>query len=197
LWVIVALACILFLVILLLCVPVEFKFSARINESPSCHVRFLWLFGLINKELRKKEKKPSTQRKEPKAKQKSSANASTFFTIIKTRGLFKQLWLLVKSLARSFTIKKALVHVNLGFENPSDTALLYALAGPINYLFNKPPYDIQITPIFDVDLYFDAYLDVIARVIPLFMVIGILGFVFSLPVFNIIKTVVVMRWKKQ
>jgi hypothetical protein len=159
-------------------------------------MRLLWLFGLVDQELRKKEKMIPTQKKEPKAKQKSTTNVSIFFTIIRTRGLFKQLWLLAKSFAKSLTIKKALVHINLGFENPSDTAVLYALTGPVNYLFNKPPYDIQLTPVFEGDFYFDAYLDVIARVIPLFMVVGFLGFVFSLPAFNIIKTMVAMRWKK-
>jgi hypothetical protein len=200
LWVIVALACIIFLFILFLCIPIEFKLSARINENPSCNVRIFWLFGLVNQELRRKEtnkKKDSPQKKEPKTEGKSRVNASFFYAIIKTRGLCKQLRLLMKRVIKSLKIKKLLLHLNLGFEDPSDTALLYALTGPVNYLLNNPPYDIRINPIFDGDLYFDANLDVMVRIIPVFPMMGFLGFVFSLPVFNIIKLLAVRRWKRE
>jgi hypothetical protein len=84
----------------------------------------------------------------------------------------------------------------LGFENPADTALLYSLAGPINYLFSKPSCDIKLTPIFEGDLYFEAYLSGMARIIPILGILAALRFVFSLPVVRIVKTMAVMRWKR-
>jgi hypothetical protein len=97
---------------------------------------------------------------------------------------------------RSFSIKNLLVHVKLGFENPADTALLYSLAGPINYIFSKPSCDIKLMPIFEGDLYLEAYLSGMARIIPILGILAGLQFVFSLPVLRIVKTMAVMRWKR-
>ncbi len=195
-WVIVALACLVLLFILLLCIPLEFNFSARINESPSCNLRLLWFFGLLDKEIKKKAKRTTAQKKKPPAKQKGKINASFIYQVFKTRGLFTQLLLLIERIVKSIVIRKALVHVNLGFENPSDTALLYALSGPINYLFNKPAYDIRLIPVFDGDLYFDAYLNILVRLIPASIMLAVLGFIFSFPVLRMVKMAVEMQWKK-
>ena len=195
-WVVIALACIVLLVILLLCIPIDLKFSAVINENPHFNIRLLWFFGLVDHELRKTGGKTKTIKAKTKQKQKHKLKIASIFRIVRTRGLFGQLWLLVKGITRSFSIKKLLVHVKLGFENPADTALLYSLAGPINYLFNKPSCDIKLMPIFEGDLYFEAYLSGIARIIPILGVLAALQFVFSLPVLRIVKTMAVMRWKR-
>ncbi len=148
----------------------------------------------MDHELRKRGRKTKTIT--AKTKQKHKPNAAAIFHILRTRGLFGQLWLLVKRIKRSFSIKKLLVRVKLGFENPADTALLYSLAGPISYLFGKPSCDIKLMPIFEGDLYFEAYLSGMARIIPILGVLAGLQFVFSLPVLRIVKTMAVMRWKR-
>ena len=195
-WVIVALACLVFLLILLLSIPIEFRFSARISEEPSFKARILWFFGLLDQDLKKKSRSASIKREEPKPDQKKRIKVSAVLTFFKNRDFLRQCLVFVKRILKSITIKKFLLHANLGFENPSDTAILYALAGPLNYLCDKPDRDIKLNPVFDGDLYIDISANVIVRAIPLYIMGALLQFVFSIPVLRISSKMAMMQWKK-
>jgi hypothetical protein len=198
LWVIIALAILILLIILVLCIPVKLVFSATINESPRYNVRLIWLFGLVDHKLKKPARKPAEKVKKARArqKQKHKISAATFYRILTTRGLFTQIWRLVRSIFKSFRITDLAAHLKLGLENPADTAFLFALAGPANYFLNMLPYDIRFSPVFEGDLSFEFYLQGIIRLLPILVVVDMLQFTFSLPAIRIAKIMALTRWKK-
>jgi hypothetical protein len=196
LWVIVALVSLIVLIILILCIPLALVFQVNTSKSPVFQIRLLWLFGLIDRDLKKaKKEEPEKEEKitrgEPKPKRRISA--STVYQILRTRGLFTHLRRLLVSVFKSLKIKELAANIKLGLENPADTALLFALLGPLYFLLNKLPYEINVLPSFDGDITLEAYLHGVIRLWPILVVLALLRFVFSVPAIRISKTLILKR----
>jgi len=195
LWVIVALVSLIILIILVLCIPLDLVFQANVSESPSFRLRLLWLFGLIDKDLKKAKEKPQKKEKITRAGQKPRRriNARIVYRILRTRGIFTHLRHLVISIFRSLKIKELAANIKLGLENPADTALLFALLGPLYFLLNKLPYEINVLPSFDGDISLEAYLHGVIRLWPILLILALLRFVLSVPALRIYKTLILKR----
>jgi hypothetical protein len=196
LWVIVALVSLIVLIILILCIPLDLVFQVNTSKSPVFRIRLLWLFGLIDTDLKKAkeeepEKKDEISRVEPKPRRRISA--STVYQILRTRGLFTHLRRLVINLFRSLKIKELAANIKLGLENPADTALLFALLGPLYFLLNKLPYKINVLPSFEGDIALEAYLHSVIRLWPVLVILALLRFVFSAPALRISKTLLLKK----
>jgi hypothetical protein len=195
LWVIIALASLTILTILVLCMPLDLVFQVNTSESPMFRGRLLWLFGLVDWELKKTGGKPEKKQKpaETRRKRGRKISASTIFQILRTRGLFTQLRRLVVDILRSLKIKKLAANIKLGLENPADTAILFAVTGPFSFLCSLLPYQISVLPSFDGDIIFEAHLHSTTRLLPILLVLALLKFVFSLPALRVARTLVRKR----
>lgn len=195
-WVIVALVSLIILIILVLCIPLDFFFQANISESSSFRLRLRWLFGLVDRDLKKaREKPPKKEEKISKAGQKPRGRikASTIYQILRTRGLFNNLRRLVINIFRSLKIKELAANIKLGLENPADTALLFAFLGPLYFLLNKLPYEINVLPSFEGDVNLEAYMDGAIRLLPILVIPALLRFVFSVSAIRIFKILIQKR----
>jgi hypothetical protein len=192
LWVIVGLVSLIILIILVLCIPLDFFFQINVSESPSFRFRTLWLFGLIDKDLKKVREKSEKKGKDEQ-KPGRQINAGTIYQILRTKGLFNNLRRLVISIFRKLRIKELTANIKLGLENPADTAILFAFLGPLYYLLNKLPYKINVSPSFDGDINLEAYLHGIIRLWPILIVPALLRCIFSLPALRIFKILVLKR----
>jgi len=193
LWVIVALVSLIVLIILILCIPLALVFQVNTSKSPVFQIRLLWLFGLIDRDLKKakKEEPEKITRGEPKPKRR--IKASTVYRILRTRGLFTHLRRLLVSVFKNLKIKELAANIKLGLGNPADTALLFVLLGPLYFLLNKLPYEINVLPSFDGDITLEAYLHGVIRLWPILVVLALLRFVFSVPAIRISKTLILKR----
>ena len=92
-WVAISLVSLILVIILILCVPLDFVFYIDTRARPRVKLSFVWFFGLVDKEIkkRKKESPEKEDRAKPVKKSKSRINRQLFFRIIKIKGLFKQL----------------------------------------------------------------------------------------------------------
>lgn len=201
LWVIVALAALVIVILLVLCIPLDLIVHVNTSESPAYKVRLLWLFGLVAKDLKKaRGKKPAKKEKaaEVRAKKKRGRVISpgTIYRILRTTGLFSQVKRLLTGIVNSLKIKHLAANLKLGLENPADTALLFAVTGPVNFLLSLLPYKITIWPTFDSDLALEAYVLGAARLWPVLLVFALLKFIFSWPALQITRILVTTRWKK-
>jgi hypothetical protein len=197
LWVFIALAVLILFIIMVLCIPLDFIFAANINESPSYRMRLLWCFGLVSRDLKKTTGKATNGKGNVKVRvNRRRISVHTIIQILKTEGLFPQLWRLIADVYRSLKIKCLVINLKLGMENPADTAFIFALAGPVNYILNTLPYDIKIQPIFDGDFFLDANIRSITRLWPILIILALLKFIFSLSMIRIAMTLVMTRWKK-
>ena len=201
LWVIVALAALVIVILLVLCIPLDLIVHVNTSESPAYKVRLLWLFGLIDQDLRKTTgKKPAKKEKvaEVRTKKKPGRgiSPSTIYRILRTTGLFSQVKRLLTGIVNSLKIKHLAANLKLGLENPADTALLFAVTGPVNFLLSLLPYRITIWPTFDSDLALEAYVHGAARLWTILLVFALLKFIFSWPALQITRILVTTRWKK-
>ena len=193
-WVLIALLILFLTIILILCVPVDFIFSARINERPSYTMQLFWFFGMVKSDLKKTKAKTSKNSKTiKKSHDRHNIKTSTLIHVLKIKGLFPKLYELIVTVMKSLKIRRLAINLKLGFENPADTAFLFALAGPINYLCNMPAYNINLSPLFDGDFFLDATIYNVTRIWPILIIAALFRFIFSLPVIRIAKILVATR----
>jgi hypothetical protein len=199
-WVIFVLAGLIVLITILLSVPFNIKFSVNTSEKPKLKVKLAWFFGLISKELNTEKKKPQEKRKVAREKPREKKRKFDFRTILKilqTKGLIKQLKKLIKSTLSQCKIREFVANLKLGFEDPADIGLFFALAGPAMPFINlSSRYKISIQPYLSDETAFEGYLHGTVKFQPVKLVVPILKFVFSLAMFRIVKTFILSRWKK-
>ncbi|MFC1905252.1 hypothetical protein ACFLXL_00400 [Chloroflexota bacterium] len=196
-WVIIALACLLLLILLTLCIPIDLVISVDTRQNPKYKVRLLWLFGLIDWQFKKAAKKPETQPQvTSKQKQRRRIGTRTVYRIFRTKGLWLQLKHLIVGIYKSLKVKELTAHLKLGLESPVDTGILFAIAGPVNYLLSLLPHKIKIWPVFDSDIVFEAYGNGTARLCPALVMITLLKFIFSLPSLRVARIFVGSKWKR-
>ena len=199
-WVIATLAGLAGLIILLLCIPLDAAFNLDTSEKPRFRLRLVWLFGLISKEVKKREKKPEEKKKPTKEKRKKKRRIGfrTILRILRTKGLLRQIKDLVRGVLGQFKIKELAVNLKLGLDNPADTGLLFALIGSTTPFLSLPSkYQIRVQPLFSEEAVFEGYLHGVLRLWPIKLVGPLLRFVFSLAVLRVIKILVLSKWKQK
>lgn len=195
-WVIAALAGLIGLFILVLCVPLDAKLSINTSEKPRFRLRLELFFGLIGKDLPREKKKPEAKREaaQEKRKKKRKIDFRTILKILRTRGLLKQIKNLVKGILGQFQIRELTVNLKLGLEDPADTGLVFALIGSTMSFLNLPPrYQISLQPSFDDEAVFEGYLSGVLRLQPVRLAVPLLRFIFSLTTLRVVKIFVVNR----
>jgi hypothetical protein len=198
LWVGIVLASLALLIVLVLTVPLDGVWRVDIYGRLRFSIRLAWLFGLLSKEVKKRQKEPAEGKEtlEVKPRPAKKMTARNIFRILRTKGLLKQLVTFLKEILSCFRIKKLEADLTVGFDNPADTGLLFAFIGPtLLFLKPPPPHQIRVQPSFDPTC--QGYLSGTIRLQPIHLVPPLLKFTFSLPTIRAIKTLVLTKWKRR
>ena len=158
-------------------------------------MRLAWLFGLVSKEIAKKEKKAVEGKREPG---EGRVGARTILEILRTKGLLGQIKRLLIGIFRIPRIKAFLADFRVGLGDPADTGLLFALIGPVAFFLGSSfPNQIKVRPSFSDEAVLEGSLYGVLRLRPIQLVPPLLRFVFSLPTIRVAKIAVVAKWRKK
>jgi hypothetical protein len=190
------LASALILVLLfLLFIPIDLELYALISASPRYRIRFGWLVGLVWKEITKSEETAKKEVKPKKEKAKKVRGIKLFIVILRTKGFIESLGLFIKRAISSLKIKFFKSRLRVGFADPADTGMLFALFWPLRFSIKSVfPIDGRIEPSFDEEV-FEGYIQGVVRIRPFKIIISFLRFAVSLSTFRLVKNVAVMKWK--
>ena len=191
-WLIITLASLFLLLVLLLSIPVNLVFCFDTDRQPKASLNFNWMFGLISKRLDGKKKKPKVPRKK---KTKKKGSRFRFWGMLRTRGLLKQVLLLVNGVLSCIHLKKFELQLRLGLENPADTGFLFGYIYAVRGLL-PAKYSIAINPEFS-EAVIEGYSRGTVTLKPICLVVSILRFVFSIASLRVIWGLVTGKWKKK
>ncbi len=205
-WVIAAVAGLAALFILVLCVPLGITLRLDVYGRPKLRLKLTWLFGLVGREVSKGKKKPGKEKPEekkamlkggPKAK-RGKGGARLIFNLLRTEGLPRQIKNLVTGIFRPLKIRDFGADFRIGLDNPADTGMLFAAIGPALLLLSSAfPHRMRMQPSFADGAVFEGYMHGALRLRPIQLIIPVLGFVFSLPAFRLMKTLAWSKWKRK
>lgn len=187
-WVIATLLGIFLFLILLLSIPFDLAFYVEKEEAFRSRVRVKWLFGLIGKNIGGGEKKPK-----PKKKRRRSLRA--LLEMWKARDFLPKLLRFIRDAFRLLNIRKLKIHLRIGLDDPADTGMFFAAAGPTMVFLNRlPSVDIQIEPDFERES-FRGHLQGDLRIIPIKLIRPVVLLIFSVATLRAIKTMIRARRK--
>ncbi len=200
-WIIAALASLAVLIVFALSLPLDLRAHVDVYGRPKFRMRLSWLFGLVSKEIAKKEKKPEDKKKTVRGKRmprKRGTGAITILEILRARGLLGQIKLLLKGILRLPRIKDLAADLKVGLGDPADTGLLFALIGPATFFVGSSfPNQIKVQPSFADEAVLEGSLHGTLRLRPIQLIPPLLRFVFSLPTIRVAKILVVTKWRRK
>ena len=200
-WFVIVLISLIILITLILCIPLELVLHANTEGQPKFSLKLIWFFGLLKRDLtrwRRTRGGKAVSKSEQKPGIDWLQRIRSAFEIIQTRGLLRQLKLLLQRTYKSIHIRELAANLKVDLENPADTGLLFAFMAPANLALNYfVPYSIKIQPAFAGDALVSGYFNCGLRVFPIQVAGAMLGLVFSMPVLRITKRMVLSRWKRR
>ena len=198
-WVVIVLISLFFLLLIVLCIPLDILFSLNTGRNQWFNIRLFWCFGLVRTDLRKKTDRPDVEPRKLSEKKKTqdTFDYNTFIRIIRISNLFPQAYQLIKGLIRSIQIKILRMSLKIGLEDPVDNGYLFACIAPFQYLLNRNYKDITIQPVFENELVFDGDMTLRVRAFPVLIAGNLLGFIFSPPGLKVIGISWNRRWRRK
>ena len=197
-WLIITLVSLVTFFLLILCIPLDLSLRLDVNDRARFDLKLVWLFGLVAKKIRKKERTARHKKAKPKKVKDKKGSAKKALRILHTKGLFKQTKVLVTEIFKSLSIKQIRADFTIGLDNPADTGLFFAYIGPAFVLLNHPErHSISIKPSFEDEAILEGYVRAVVRVLPVRLVIPLLKFIFSPTTFRIIRAILIAKWKRK
>lgn len=192
-WAIIVLVCLLLLLILLLCIPLCVSLKAVAIDSIVCSFRITWLFGLINKDISLQKETALEKQIEDKKRSISRIPLSAMLD----KSLSHKVFVLLKRLLSHTKIRRLVIDLRIGLDDPADTWLL-AAASIWTTLFVHPPFPhtISIRPCFTDEFLIDGVASGKVQITPITMIAAIVRFAFSAPVLKLTAQLVQTRWKR-
>lgn len=199
-WAVITLSSLIVLGILILCVPLYTALRINVYGRPEFRIRFIWLFGLVTKEIGGRKKKPEEKERAADRRRKRAkrgTEAGIIFKILRTKGLVRQLKRLAKGIFPHLKVTDLRVDFRVGVDNPADTALMF---GPISVASllrgDCPPYEISVRPSF-TEAVFEGYLCGAARLRPIQTLAPLIRFALSPATIRAAKILVLSKWKRK
>jgi hypothetical protein len=187
--VLVALACLVALIIILLCIPVDILFRFERYEKSRFGVYFNWLFGLIKKEIKPTDKKPKKEIKRH--------FSPGILKELPVKGLLKQIQRLLKNISGRINIRKIDMDMTAGFDNPADTGFLCAAVYPILTFYSSDKCHINFNASFEGNGVLQGYGEGALRILPVRFIVPLIRFIFSGAVFKTLRIMMAKKWKKK
>lgn len=199
-WVLVALSSLAVLIILALCLPLDLLLRLEVYGKPRFRVRLAWLFGLVDKEIRKGKRKARAKRKAVEGQRRPKdrrGRVELVFNILRTKGLLPQLLRLLRNIVSCLHIRDLKADFRVGLDNPADTGFLFAFIGPATLLMNSSfPCRTRVQPDFGAAV-LEGYLCGTVRLQPIQLVTPVIRFVFSSATLRVAKKLMVTKWKRR
>lgn len=196
-WVIVALASLLVVLISILCVPVDAILNLDTVAERKFRVHLVWLFGLVRRELGPQKRKPEA-RPPRRAKRKRRIGIRTIWRLLRTKGLLTKIKDLVRDVLSRIKIREVAVNLRLGLDDPAATGLVFAVIGAARPFMKLPrQYELTIQPCFSDQPFFQGYLHGVLRLQPIRLVIPVGRFVFSPTMFRVLTVLASSRRKSR
>jgi len=182
------------LAIILLSIPFDLAVDISRSSRTNFSGRWEWAFGLVRQEIKPAKKKKKGRRT---SFRKIIQRAQSGMSLMHIEGLPGQIIRLVKRLFRRVQIRNLEAELTIGLEEPDATFCVFVLAEPLNRILEYSiPYSVCIHPSF-VGPCFQGFLKSEIRVFPVRLVLPLLMFVFSVPVFKVIMNIVGEKWKQR
>ena len=196
-WIIVLLGGIATFIMVVLCVPLDIVFNMDTNGRPRFTIRLLWLFGLVRKEIRKAEKKAERGKKGIKSKRRlrdRGRRVRAVITILRTKGMVKQLRRLSKETISRLQIRELGADVRVGLGGPAETGMLFAFIGPVVlFLSIFCSHRIHLQPSFGDEAVFEGHSFGTVRLRPIWLVPIFTRFAFSPATMRAAKALVLTK----
>jgi hypothetical protein len=188
LWAVIALISLFFLLLIVLCIPLDIRCNLNTRRNQWFKIHLYWFFGLLRIDLRKKTDRTDIKPGELSEKKKAPVtfDYNTIIRIIRVRNIFPQAYHLIKGLIRSIKIRIFKMSLRIGLEDPVDNGYLFACITPLQYLLSRNYKDIDIQPVFENELIFDGDMTIRIRAFPVLITGNLLGFIFSPPGLRVI-----------
>ena len=193
-WVLIALAALLALIVLLLSVPIDLAFSLEVYGRPKFKARFSWFFGLLSRDIKGKKKGEAALKKavKKKAGKKKRGGGRKALRLLSTRGLIWRLKALVLGILRRLEFREFRMDFRGGLENPVDSAMVFSLIWPA-YLFLGPSFGrhVNLQVSFEGVAFLEGYCQGAVRLRPIRLAPPLARFIFSVPTLRAIKRMVI------
>ncbi len=200
-WIIIALASLVALIVLTLSLPLDLRVYIDVYGRPKFRMRLSWLLGLVSKEIAGKKKKPKDKKevdKDERVFKDGRLRVRTILEILRVRGLLKQIKILLKDIFRLPKIRDFVADLKVGLGDPADTGLLLAIIGPTTYFLDSYfPSRIKVQPSFSDEAVLEGSLHGALRLKPIQFIPPLSRFIFSLPTMRVLKILVVTKWKRK
>ncbi|MES0278634.1 MAG: hypothetical protein ABUK03_02680 [Dehalococcoidales bacterium] len=193
-WVLIALAGLLALIVLLLSVPTDLAFSLEVYGRPKFRARFSWFFGLLSRDIKGRKKKDAALKKavKKKAGKKKRGGGRKALRLLSTRGLIRRLKALILGILRRLEFREFRMDFRGGLENPADSAIVFSLIWPA-YLFLGPSFGrhVNLQVSFEGVAFLEGYCQGAVRLRPIRLSPPLARFIFSVPTLRAIKRMVI------
>jgi len=196
LWLIITIVSLVVFFLLVFSIPLDLSLRLDANGTIKFQSKLVWLFGILSKRISKKLRKTKKVKQKKVKGKKGGINTVLFF--LRTKGLLKQVNVLVKDIFNSLSIRRLKANFIIGLDNPADTGLLFAYIGSASVFLNHSKrYSINIKPSFEDGAVLKGYIHTVIRLLPIRLIIPLSKFIFSPPVLKIAKALFVSKWKKK
>ena len=174
------------LIVALLAIPFDVKFSIQRHEKFHSDIAVQWLFGVVKFSIANQTKaadnKPRKIKKNKKTKKKPKnkpANVSAVMNLLWNARFRYRLLKFVKDVFKTIHIASFYLRLRLGLDDPADTGRLWTFFGPLDvFVSNLSRATVHLEPDFQTEIvYLDSRGKV--RIVPLQVVFTVFAFVFS------------------
>lgn len=168
--------------LVVLAVPLDMALAVRRRTSLEGDITLRWLFGLVQIPLLPSRSGKKRKPAKPRRGKKRAARphfAHRGLTILRNAALRRRVLVFASSILHSFRMREMALRLRLGLDDPADTGMLWALAGPfIAALETHPAANVDLELDFS-DARFDADAQGTVRVVPLQVAYVTLLFILS------------------
>ncbi|HXY73868.1 MAG TPA: DUF2953 domain-containing protein [Dehalococcoidales bacterium] len=182
-WVIIGIGSFILVLIAILCIPLYMELVLDTAAKRHLQIRLIGLFSLIKVKI-------NTNRRKDQRHQKRRRRISIWavWQILTIKGLVPNLCRLLRSVFQQIHVKEITFKLKIGFEDPADGGMLFALAGIMNPFFRIPKNcKLEIQPSMSDRDSIHCYFYGIMRIQPIKLFLPICRFVFSTPILRAMK----------
>lgn len=178
----------IFFLVILLSIPLDIESYFVVGEKQKPRMKIRWLFGLIHKNLEKKEKR--TEKKKPSKKPRRPRNISEH---LNNQEFMRRVAVLVKELISTLQFRNFEARLRFGLPDPSDTGFLFGYLCAMQPLLTSFQVDARFEPSFDEEV-IEGCTKGSLRLCPIRIILPIVRFMASI---KTIRTVmgIAMRWR--
>jgi hypothetical protein len=181
-------AIVIAVIVFFLSIPLDLQIHLEVYERFKFEFNLRWFFGLVKKELGRREKRA----------EKEAERGWAFFDFLRIRGLPSRLFRLLKDIFKSIKIRELEVDFGISLGDPAETALFVsAIWLPTFLLGFNLPYLVRVQPLFHDELTFQGHAYVAIRLWPIQLVPALLRFACSRASMRMLGVFLFSRWKRR